>query len=73
MLSADNINFDTKATNRHISSPIRKLHLKEYEKNHNIRPTLELMLNEYKALKKCSSKVTTKPKKVVTQKTKPPP
>ncbi len=24
----------------------------EYEKNHNIRPTLELMLNEYKALKK---------------------
>ena len=33
--------------------------LQEYENNHNIRPTIELILEEYKSLKK-QLKVTTK-------------
>ena len=47
------VNIDLKNRKKYYQS------LQEYENNHNIRPTIELLLEEYKQLKK-QLKVTTK-------------
>ncbi|MFH1588786.1 MAG: Fic family protein [Candidatus Diapherotrites archaeon] len=54
------VNIDLKKTKKYYNS------LKKYEDEHDLRPTIELILEEYKELKKTIKKVTTQTKNVVT-------